>query len=1057
MTFASLHVHDQYSLLDSVAKTEELIFKAKELNLAGLAITNHGNLFSHVKFYYLCREMGVHPIIGVEAYVSENYLIRDPKMPRYHLTLLAMNETGYRNLLKLVSLSYVKGFYYFPRMDWTLLKTYGEGLICLSGCLLSEFSHAILEKKQTECEAWINRAKEIFPDRLYLEFTPANHPDTAPYLDGLMQVKKKTKLPLVLTSDVHYLTPEDVELREMVWAIQDKKTVQDSKRHETVKEYYLMGEEEARTKAKRFKVSAKLLDEMIQNTGVIAERCQVQLHPDQYVIAKYSETSQETFQELVEQAYWEKVPGMIQNLGEEKIYRERMEYECQVVKTMGLENYFLVVQDVLNFCRQEKIIVGPGRGSAAGSLICFLLGITKVDPIKYSLLFERFLNPGRAESYPDIDTDIAHQDRERVIDYLKQKYGQDRVSNIVTFGSMGPKAAIKDVSRALGYSFLDMNPITKLIPNKVEGSPTQSLQQAINQIEELQEYQKKYPEVFRLALKIEDTPRHVSMHASAFLVTPTPVNEIAPLYRNPDSEDLVCGIDMYDCEKLKLLKFDFLGLKTLSVEEEAIQLIQERYQKEIRLDDLTFDDPKVWDLFCSAETVGTFQTETEAMRVLLRKIQPRTIQELSVVNAMDRPGPLNKKMDEMYAKRKRGEEAAVVIHESIKHILAPTYQTLVYQEQVMQIAEVFAGFSKSEADVLRKSMGKKKRDLVLKMKELFVQGAAKLGRPPEVTEKLFSIIEEFSEYAFNMSHSLAYSITSYHTAWLKVYYPLEFMCALLNVFKYNQEEVQKYLEECQRMGISIVAPDINLSQNDFIIREAELIYGFTAIRNVGTDATKSILDHRPFLSIDEFFMKVRGVSSRTIEALIYAGAFDQLFPYRKALLKYSEEEKESRKKNRAKEDRFTGHLFDFSQIFAQTSQHAAMEKEEFSLGEKLTKEKEFLGYYRSGHPLDILPYEHQSKADQIQTLTKQIDMIQNRFVNIHGIIEEVTMRTTKKDNRQMAFMKISDRSGNIKVVIFPKKFEELKDKLIIGRIVSVGGRISLDQIAANEISLLTSQ
>ena len=1054
MSFCSLHVHDQYSLLDSVAKTEDLVLRAKQLGMSALGLTNHGNLFSHIKFYHLCQRESIQPILGVEAYVCQNSLEKDPKEKRTHLTMLASTQQGYQNLLKLVSLGYTQGFYYKPRIDWNLIEQYAEGLMCLSGCVLSELNQSILKNEMDHVKFWIERAKRIFGDRLFLEVTPVDWHETKICIPTVRELSQQFKVPLVATSDVHYVTPNDVMLREMVWSIQDKVLWETSTRKDTVKQYFLADETQVRLWLQNFSLSPHDQDMAIQSTQEIANRCQVTIDPQEYVMASFAKTSSLSAEEMLTQLCEQSYKNMMYQFSDtqKKMYRIRLSYELQVIKNMGLANYFLVVQDVLRFCRMQRIRSGPGRGSAAGSLVCFLLQITKVDPMKYGLLFERFLNPGRADSYPDIDLDIAHEQRGEVIDYLRTTYGHDHVANIVTFGTMGPKAVLKDVARSLGISFEETNEITKLIPQKIEGSPTHSLQQAIDQTPLLQSKQQQHKELFDIALRLENTPRHVSVHASAFLVTPRPINDIAPMYRDPHSEDLVCGIDMYDCEKIKLLKFDFLGLKTLSIEDATLKHIEHRYGKKIDLDTILFDDQKVWEKFCAGETIGTFQTETLVMRQLLKKIRPQNLYELSVVNAMGRPGPLNKKMDEVYARRKHGQEIVEILHESIEKILAPTYQVIVYQEQVMQIAEVFSGFTKAEADVLRKSMGKKKRELVVQMKSLFLLGAEKLGRPKHVAEKIFDLIEEFSEYAFNMSHSLAYSILSYQTMYLKTHYPAEFMCAVLNMFSSDQETTKGYLEECRRLHIQIIAPDINLSQEKFSLNDqGNILFGLSAIRDVGGTSIQEILFIRPFHTISEFYAKIKSVNKKMMRALIFSGCFDGLYSGRKGLWEYDMKARTSRKK--IKPPTQESYLFDMETLLKEKNIEHLIEKTDFDLQEKLIYEKEYLGYYCSGHPLDEI--KTSISRDKIGSIKEQSDMIQNRKVTIMGIVESMKCITTKQ-HESMAFATISDRTGNIDIVIFPRIFTASSPLLKIGNLVAVNGKVSLNQVIANDVELLTS-
>ncbi|MBI4151355.1 DNA polymerase III subunit alpha [Candidatus Woesearchaeota archaeon] len=1055
MSFVSLHVHDYYSLLDSVAKPEALVKKAKALGMPALGITNHGHLFSHLKFYQACQKEGLKAVIGVEAYVSQDHTqkVRD----QTHLTLLAINQQGYQNLLQLVSKGYTQGFYYAPRIDWTLLEQYREGLVCLTGCLNSEFNKLLLGNQEKELQTWIQRAQSIFQKDLYWEFTPACYETTAQAIELGASMATRYQLTPIATSDVHYVNPEDYQLRDIVWNIRDGLTLSDPKaRHDTVKEYYLMGAEEVKEKSQRYQIKPALVEQALASTMDIASRSNVILQSPQYLVVQFCAQPE---QELIKRCEQHRSRLRL----ESAVYRERLQMELAVIQRMGLANYFLVVQDVLEFCQREKIMTGPGRGSAAGSLVCYVLGITKVDPVVHGLLFERFLNAGRADSYPDIDTDIAHEDRDRVVAYLKTRYGSDRVAQIITFSSMAARAVLKDVGRTLGKTAEEMNALTKLIPFKIDGAPIQSLEQVMEQAPEIQEQIKAYQETFDLARQLDKTPRHASVHASALLITPQPIDQLAPLYRDPKSDAVVCGMDMYDCETRKLLKFDFLGLKTLSVEQRTLALIEQHHQKVFDLNNLNLHDPRVWDLFCQGHTVGTFQTETPVMQHLLKKIQPRSLQELSVVNALDRPGPLNKGMDTLYTKRKRGQEPLHPIHESIEHILKPTYQTLIYQEQVMQIAEVFSGFSKNDADVLRKSMGKKKRELVLKMKEQFIEGAVTLGRPREVAEHLFTLIEEFSEYAFNMSHSLAYSLISYSTAYLKVHYPLEFMCATLNVFANDQEEMAKYLQECRRMKIAVLPPDINVSAVEFTIEGTGIRFGFSAIRDIGTEVSSELMTARPYTTIEDALTRWP-VNKKAGKALIFSGAMDRLHRGRKGLWEfYSEEKKKKPKKPKttkpkSKKAKSQEALFEMKDlggvVMPEVSTVTIPMTQESPIVEAL-HEKAYLGVYVQQHPVECLPPASQKLPHQkIGGLQGQIDMVQRAEVTIRGMIERTKLRVTKKDQKPMMSVWLSDETGTMEVVVFPKLFAQAEDALGVGNMVRMSGNISEHQLLAKTCQLL---
>ncbi|MCP3177517.1 DNA polymerase III subunit alpha [Desulfuromonas sp. KJ2020] len=1064
--FVHLHLHSQYSLLDGAIKIGDLIARAREYKMPALAVTDHGNMFGALEFYSKASAAGIKPIVGCEMYVApgsrfDKSNARGSSEASYHLVLLCQNLTGYRNLCHLVSAAYREGFYYKPRIDWELLKERNEGLIALTACLGGEIPTLIGMNRMEEAAKRARAMADIFDDnRFFLELQENFLPEQEPVNKGLIQLSQELELPLVATNDCHYLTREDAYAHEVLLCIQTGKTMDDPNRMRfSNNEFYVKTPEEM-TQLFRH------VPEAISNTVAIAERCNLELDFSTYHFPQYEKPQDKSLDEVLAEDSRKGLDERIADIRkirpdfsaeEEQIYRVRLERELDCIKQMGFPGYFLIVADFINWAKDNSIPVGPGRGSAAGSLVAFAIRITDIDPMPYNLLFERFLNPERI-SMPDIDVDFCIYGREDVINYVRQKYGEENVAQIITFGTMMAKGVIRDVGRALNMPYGDVDRIAKLIPGVLNITLKEALQQE-PKLKELVEKDPKIKELFTIALALEGLTRHASTHAAGVVVTPKPLPEYLPLYTDPKSGGQVTQFPMSYVEKIGLVKFDFLGLKTLTVIDNAVRLIREGKDPQFDLRIIGDDDPDTYRLLSAGETTGVFQLESSGMKELLVKLKPNCFEDVIAICALYRPGPLGSGMVDDFIQRKHGRKAITYDFPQLEAILKDTYGVIVYQEQVMLIAQTLANYSLGGADLLRRAMGKKKPEEMAKQKDLFLKGAKENKLDPKKAEGVFDLMEKFAAYGFNKSHSAAYALVAYHTAYLKAHYPVEFMAALLTEDMENTDKVIKNISEVRSMGIEVLPPDINASDRSFTVHGRSIRFGLGAVKGVGTSALESIIEVRreePYTSLHDFCERVdlRKVNKKVVEALIRCGAFDSLGGKRAQYMTVLEEAMDIGQKVQREKAMGQESLFGVNEIVSHNGngygELPAMDEwpEKVLLG----FEKESLGFYITGHPLA----RHEDTIRRFATcdtsgLQERPDKSE---VRVCGIVAGLKELTTKKGDR-MAFVTLEDLGGFVEMVVFPETYAASMDLLKSEEPLLVSGTLDVGEdtckLMANEV------
>ncbi|MBD3282438.1 MAG: DNA polymerase III subunit alpha [Candidatus Portnoybacteria bacterium] len=1076
--FTHLHVHSHYSLLDGLAKIDGLIEKAKELNMDSLALTDHGVMYGAIEFYKKATAAGIKPIIGTEFYFvrgsrHEKGAGRTEK--RYHLLALAKNKTGYHNLIKMVTKSHIEGFYYKPRIDKELLEEHKEGLIFMTACLQGEIPDAILSGDMAKAKKIALEYKKMFgKDNIYLELQ--DHPGSVDQMranKGLIKLSKETEIPLVATNDVHYLNKEDAEVHDILLCIQTNHTVDEENRMN-------MKEDDLSLKSpEKMQRAFKDVPEAITNTQKIADLCNLKIELGKIELPHFelpnNQSANNYLEKLCEQGLSQRYPkDLFENKKEhEEKLREankRLEYELGIIKKTGFASYFLIVQDVVNWAKDNGIVVGPGRGSAAGSIVSYLLNITNIDPLKYELLFERFLNPERI-SMPDIDLDFADIRRDEVIEYVSKKYGHEHVAQIITFGTMAARAAIRDAGRALGYSYNFCDKIAKLIPFGF------SLKQSLEKVPELSSAYDTDPQVKTLidiAKKLEGVARHASTHACGVVITKTPLDFHTPrqLASQQDKEVIVTQYDMKTIEGLGLLKMDFLGLKNLTIIENTINLVETLYNKKINIDNTPLNNKKTFELFRKADTTGVFQLESSGMKRYLKKLKPNRLEDIIVMVALYRPGPMS--LIPEFIARKQGKKEIKYIHPKLQSSLKKTYGIAVYQEQLLQIVKDMAGFSYSEADVLRKAVGKKIRKLLDQQKAKMIEGMLKNGIKKEVAQKIWDFIEPFAQYGFNRSHAACYALIAYQTAYLKANFPAEFITALMQADQKDLDRINVLVEEARDHDIEVLPPDINESFDNFTLVSKEkekdraaIRFGLAAIKNVGHNVVRAIVRERkkngPYKSMTEFLSRMSPkpgetavLNKKSLESLIKAGAFDNLGKRKNFLEDFENLLSFSKEVQKTKQSGQTS-LFGSNSNENQEQLNSFEKKQgkEESLGdEEIRWEKELLGMYISDHPLTNHK-EALKGVKQIKDLEKK-----DRIVKIAGIINKITKIITKT-GQPMLFVEIEDLSDKTEILVFANILETTKSIWEEGNIVIVKGRISNRdeniKIICNEAEQLTSK
>lgn len=1060
-TFTHLHLHTEFSLLDGFCKMDELVSRVKELGMDSLAITDHGVMFGVVDFYKTCKKEGIKPIIGCEVYVSPRSMYsKESKLDSnpYHLVLLAKDRTGYENLMKIVSAGFVDGFYYKPRVDLDYLREHSQGLVCLSACLAGEIPRAITQGQLDKAEELAKTYQDIFGEDFYLELQDHHMPEQEPVNRGLVEIARRLNVELVATNDVHYVHKESAKSHDILLCIQTATNVDDENRMRFPNdEFYLKSRKDME---ELFGDIPRALD----NTQVIADKCNLdfsfnEIHLPRYPLAQGVEPKQFLrdlcFQGL-DKKYGQRTESLI----------ERLEYELRVIDEMGYNDYFLIVWDFIKYAKDNDIMVGPGRGSAAGSLVSYVLDITTIDPIAYNLIFERFLNPDRI-SMPDIDIDFCYERRQEVIDYVVEKYGYDHVAQIITFGTMAARAAIRDVGRSMNIPYNKVDRVAKQIPMELG----MTIEKALNVNPKLVEMCKEdaeTSELIEMSRSMEGLSRHASTHAAGVVISNKPVVEHVPLYRNNDS--ITTQFTMTLLEELGLLKMDFLGLRTLTVIRDSIRNIQKNKGIAVDVEQIPMDDASVYELISSGDTLGIFQLESAGMQRFMAGLRPDSFEDIIAGISLYRPGPMEQ--IPTYIKNKKNPDGITYIHEILRPILDVTYGCMVYQEQVMQIVRDVAGYSMGRSDLVRRAMSKKKMDVMEAERQVFihgetdgdgnvlVEGALRRGVSVEQANKIYDQMIDFAKYAFNKSHAAAYAVIAYQTAWLKKHYPVEFMAALLTSVRGNETKVARYIADGKKMGIQVMAPDVNESYEDFTVVGDKIRFGLTAVKNVGENAVKSIIAKRrdaAYKTFTDFCSRadMKVLNKRAVESLIKCGAFDSLGVYRSQLMHSYERIIENIQTDR--KYKIDGQISLFGEDLPLSAPKESFpDIPEYEEGYRLALEKDMLGLYITGHPLE----SYRSLLESSCTVNGEIvdhyeEMVEaglrdNQMVTVGGIVGAKKNLLTKK-NKTMCFLSLEDLYGTIEVVVFPNVYSTYEHLLELDNKLLIKGRLNISEDQASSV------
>ncbi|MBU2464672.1 MAG: DNA polymerase III subunit alpha, partial [Candidatus Edwardsbacteria bacterium] len=1043
-------LHSHYSLLDGLSKVPDLVAKAKEQGAKALALTDHGVMYGAIEFYNECKKQGIKPIVGNEVYITRGKLT-DRELKRgeknyYHLTLLAKDHEGYVNLMKLTTKAHLEGFYYRPRIDHETLKEHARGLVCMSGCLNGELHRTILEGNLDEAKKIALWHKGVFGDDYYLELQyHPNIPEQQKVNDTLITLSQELNIPLVVTTDAHYLNADDQEAHEVLLCIQTGSQITDEKR------FSMKGEIFDVKDPQEIMDAFKHVPEAITNTVKIADKCNLKIPMGKIIFPLFrlpeGETLESLFDKQIETGLQKRFPDGINSE-----VRERAAYEKSVIRQMEYENFFLIVADFVNWAKDKGILIGPGRGSGASSIVAYALGITNVDPIKHKLLFERFLNPDRI-SPPDFDIDFPDDRRHEVIEYVTEKYGRSRVANIITFGTMASRAAVRDTGRALGMSYGEVDRIAKVIPPPQQGKHT-PLAKHIENVAELREAYDSNPAVKRLldlSQKLEGTIRHASTHAAGVVIGDKDLVNYAPLQYSPTGDKVITTqYSMYPIEDLGLLKIDFLGLKNLTIIKNVMRIVRKTKDVEIDLDKIPFDDEKVFELLRAGNTSGVFQLEGEGMTRYVKELQPTVFNDISAIIALFRPGPIE--LIPEFIARKHGRKKIEYLHPKLEPILNDTYGIAVFQEQVLQIARDLCGFTLGEADVLRKAIGKKIPKLLAEQKDKFLKGAISNGISQDIAEKLFHFVEPFALYGFNRAHTTSYAIISYWTAYLKAYFPNAFMAALMTSDQHDLDKIAQYISECEKMGLKVVPPSVNKSFTDFaVVRETgEIVFGLNVIKNVGRKVSDMIEEERKangdYVDLVDFVKRAgRDVINRkTLESLILGGALDSLED-RKVLIESLDGILSFASDYYRRLDSTQEELFGEAEVGG-SDEIKLVATETATDQEKLAWEREYLGTFVSHHPLKDMMSKLEGKVRQIGQLSNMDD---NISAKIAGIVTRVQQVLTKQGT-PMLFVTLQDLSGMAEVVVFPKVLEKTKDMWIRDKVLVVSGKVNIKETAENQ-------
>ncbi|MFC1558729.1 DNA polymerase III subunit alpha [candidate division KSB1 bacterium] len=1053
--FIHLHNHTTYSLLDCASKIGDLVKAAKQNNMDALAITDHGNMFGVIEFYKAAMKVGIKPIVGMEG-----YLARGSKLDKtyqggisqsyYHITLLVKNNAGYKNLIKLSSTGYLEGFYYRPRIDKDDLKKHGNGLIGLSGCLHGELPQLILNNNYNEAKKAARHYLEIFEGEFYIEIMDHGIEEELIVKPQLIQLAKELDIPLVATNDGHYIKQEHSKAQEILLCISSGKELSDPTRfkHSTDQLYFKTIEE--------MKEIFKETPEAVNNTVKIAEKCNLLIDFNKHYLPNFnvpedSMTLDDYLSSLANEGMKKRYPEEVT-----PEIKDRLNYELSIIKKMGFSGYFLIVQDLINYARQNGIPVGPGRGSAAGSLVSYVLGITNLNPIDYNLIFERFLNPERI-SMPDIDIDFCYERRNEVINYTVNKYGEDSVAQIITFGTLSAKAVVRDVGRVMGVPYSDVDRIAKLIPNILNINLDKALKM-VPELKEMEQSRGVYAELLKYSKILEGLVRHASTHAAGVVIAPAPLKEFVPLYRNIQgsktkiegenrvlSGEITTQYSMKYVEAIGLLKMDFLGLRTLTVIDKVIKALHKRVI-DIDINNLPLDDKNTYHLFSRGETIGVFQFESAGMRDYMKKLKPERLEDLIAMNALYRPGPMDMIND--FIDRKHGRKKIEYLHPLLEDILKETYGIIVYQEQVIRIASDLGGFSKGKGDQLRRAMGKKNVEIMQALRDEFVEGSVERNIKKNIASGIFELMNKFAGYGFNKSHAAGYALVAYQTAYLKSNYPHEFMACTISSEMDRTDRVVILIDECRRMEIDILEPEVNESFYDFVVTDGKIRFGLGAVKNVGKNAIESIVSARKeegnFKTLFDFCRRVdlRLVNRKVIESLIQIGAMDSVEGTRiqkynsiDSAIAFGQKSQEERKKHQT-------NIFDMVQTEDNRSYDEpvlAQVSEEWTKTQMLLKEKELLGFYISGHPL--LKYKSEIEEFSTVTVNSIPEKKNNSPVKLGGIITQYKIISDKK-NQPMAFVSIEDLSGSTEMILFSDTYKKYTKYIQDDEMVFITGKIS---------------
>ncbi len=1057
MSFVHLHVHTEYSLLDGFCRTDGLAKRVKSLGQTAVAVTDHGVMYGAIDFYRACKKEGVKPIIGCEVYVAPLGRTRFDKVHEFdaesrHLVLLCRDEEGYQNLSYMVSMAHVEGFYIRPRIDMDLLRQHSKGLIALSACLAGEIPKRILRGEYEKAKSYALEMREIFgEDCFYLEIQDHGIRDQAVVNEALLQIHNETGIPLVCTNDCHYLAPEDAEAHDILLCIQTGKTVDDEKRMKyEPQNFYVRSTEEMEKLFSRY-------PNALENTGKIADLCNLDFTFGKYHLPEFAvpegETSQTYIRKLCEAGFAEKYRG------KRPEYHKQLDYELDMIERMGFTDYFLIVSDFVRFAREARIPVGPGRGSAAGSMVSYCLHITDIDPMKYGLYFERFLNPERV-SMPDIDMDFGDTRRDEVVDYVRRKYGGDRVAQIVTFGTMAARAVIRDVGRVMNMPYADVDAVAKQVPSTLHITLDDALRLS-KPLKEMYNGDQKVKRLIDTARSLEGMPRHASTHAAGVVITKNPVYTYVPLARNDDT--IVCQYTMVTLEELGLLKMDFLGLRNLTVLDDAVRTVRKK-QPDFKLSDIPENEQAVFDMLTQGKTSGVFQMESAGMTGVCVGLKPQSIEDLTAIVALYRPGP----MDSIprFIACKHDPKLVSYKHPLLEPILSITYGCIVYQEQVIEIFRRLAGYSLGQADMVRRAMSKKKRKEIEREQQAFIYGdpdrhiagCIANGVPEDVAKAIYSEIDAFAEYAFNKAHAVCYAVVAYQTAWFKLHHPKEYMAALLSSVLDWSDKISEYINECRDMGIQLLPPDVNKSFDTFTVEEGGIRFGLAAIKNIGRGFIQNMVLEReaegPFTGFQNFCERMHGadINKRAVENLIRAGAFDGLGAYRSQLIEVYEKLLDSIADSRRQN--LDGQIDLFGMAASESQPHLVHvtlpDVPEFAPEERMRQEKEITGLYLSGHPMHAYR-ELAQRAGAVRIASIGEDFAQEggptvyrdeQQIAVAGVVTAYRTRTTR-NNSLMAYATVEDETGSIELLCFARTMEKCGRLLAVGSAVLVRGKLSV--------------